>query len=104
MKEFPSNLTPKNCHLFSQMKFNIILENWREKIFQYLLNGEKNGVYLGDENNVQVDKRIADCLRLELVQLGWTTTLAYNNTILFIYDNENEIEKYKYSLCEEVIE
>lgn len=104
MKEFPLKLTPKNRHLFSQMKFNKLLENWREKTVTYILSGEKIGLDLCDENNVPIDKRIVECLRFELKNLGWTTTLAYNSTILFIYDNNDEVEKHKYSLYEEVFE
>jgi hypothetical protein len=117
MKQFPTKLTPKNRHLFPQMKFNALLENWRQKTHDFILNNysnqnknnqkhknNMNGFDLCDENNVPLDKRIVDCLILELTQLGWTTTLAYNGTVLFIYDSENEIEKYKYSLCDEIFE
>jgi len=104
MKEFPLKLTPKNRHLFAQMKFNILLEHWRNKTLNYILNNQKNGLDLCDDNNQTLDKRIIDCLRFELKNLGWKTTLAYNGTIMFIYDNENEIEEYKHSLCEDTFE
>lgn len=101
MKQFPTKLIPKNTHLFPQMKFNTLLEKWREKTFNYILSNEKNGLDLCDEINT-IDKRIIDCLRFELHNLGWKTKLAYNGTILFIYEDEKEIEKYKHSLCEDV--
>ena len=104
MKQFPIKLTPKNRHLFPQMEFNGLLEIWREKTYNYIIKNEKNGLDLCDENNNPVDKRIVDCLRLELTTLGWTTTLAYNGTILFIYNDKKEIEKYKHSLCEDIFE
>jgi|694.fasta_scaffold113861_3 hypothetical protein len=102
MKQFPSNLKPNNRIVFPQMKFNLLLEQWRIKCMNYILKNEKNGFDLCDENNI-IDKRIIDCLRLELSVLGWKTALAYNGTILFIYENENELEKYKYALCEELL-
>jgi predicted RNA-binding protein with PUA domain len=104
MKQFPLKLTPKNRHLFTQMKFNLLLENWREKILNYILNNQKDGLDLYDENNNIIDKRIIECLRFELKNLGWTTSLAYNGTIIFIYDKDNEIQEYKHSLCEELFE
>ena len=105
MKEFPLKLNPKNCHLFPQMKFNIALENWRIKTFNYILNDQKNGLELyEDNNNNLIDNRIIDCIRFELKNLGWKTSLAYNGTVLFIYEKDIEIEKYKNSLCEETFE
>ena len=42
---------------------------------------------------VHFDKKIINCLRLELSCLGWKTQLGYNGTVLFIYENESEIDK-----------
>ena len=104
MKEFPKKLIPKNRHLFSQMNFNDLLEKWRLKVYNYIIKNEKNGFDLCDENNIPIDKRIIECLVFELSNLGWKTSLAYNGTLLFIYEHESEIEKYKHSLSDEIFE
>lgn len=103
MKQFPIKLTPKNSHLFPQMEFNRLLEQWREKTYNYIIKNEKNGLDLCD-GNVPIDKRIIDCIRLELSSLGWLTKLAYNGTILFIYSDVNDIKKYEHSFCEDILE
>lgn len=106
MKQFPIKLTPNNRHIFPQMKFNLLLEKWREKTCNYILNNDKGGLELYDENNNIIDKRIIDCLRFELKNLGWLTTLAYNGTVLFIYSNDDksEVDKYKLFLSEDIFE
>ena len=104
MKEFPQKLKPKYRHLFPQIEFNKLLENWREKTFNYILSNDKNVLDLCDKNNTPVDKRIINCLRLELSVLGWKTQLAYNGTLLFIYENEKEVENYKHVFSEDVFE
>jgi len=99
MREFPNKLQPKYKHLFPQIKFNDELDSWRKKVYEYLISGNKQGFDL-THNNKHIDKRIIDCLCLELNKLGWKTNLAFAGTVLFIYENENDIEKYKYSLDE----
>jgi hypothetical protein len=103
MKNFPENLQPKYRTLFTELRFNELLENWRKKIYLYILSNDRSGLDIHIDNT-QIDKKIIDCLRLELSSLGWKTQLAYNGTVLFIYENENEIEKYKHGLCEDIFE
>jgi hypothetical protein len=103
MKKFPEKLKPKYRHLFTQLNFNEILENWRNKIYSYILSNDKNGLDICIDNK-PIDKKFVDCLRLELLTLGWNTKLGYNGTVLFIYENEIEIEKYKHILCEDIFE
>jgi hypothetical protein len=99
MKEFPNKLQPKYKHLFQQIKFNHELENWREKLFEYIVSGNKDGFDL-THNNKNIDKRIINCLCFELNNLGWKTNLAFGSSVLFIYENDSDIEKYKYSFDE----
>lgn len=107
MKEFPKKLKPQYRHLFPQIKFNDLLEEWRQKAYEYILTNERDGLALyKDEKYEIVDNRIVECLRLELSKLGWKTSLGYNGSVLFIYDDESEIERYKNVdvLCEEKLE
>ena len=106
MKQFPTKLTPNNKHIFPQIKFNLLLEKWRKKSCNYILSNDKTGLELYDENKNIIDKRIIECLRFELQHLGWTTSLAFNGTVLFIYSDadKNEVEKYKLFLSEDVFE
>ena len=103
MKNFPEKLQPKYRTLFTELNFNELLETWRKKIYKYILSNDRSGLDLCIDNK-PIDKKIIDCLRLELSSLGWKTQLAYNGTVLFIYENENEIEKYKHGLCEDIFE
>ena len=103
MKKFPEKLQPKYRTLFTELRFNELLENWRKKIYKYILSNDRSGLDVCVDNK-PIDKKIIDCLRLELSSLGWKTQLAYNGTVLFIYENENEIEKYKHGLCEDIFE
>jgi hypothetical protein len=102
MKEFPKKLKPQYRHLFPQIVFNELLEEWRKKVYQYILSNDKNGFDLCVDNK-PLDKRIIDCLRLELSTLGWKTSLGYNCTVMFIYEDEKDIEKYKHVLCDDVL-
>jgi len=99
MREFPNKLQPKYKHLFPQFKFNDELEFWRKKVYEYMISGKNEGFDL-THNNKNIDKRIVDCLCLELNKLGWKTNLAFASTVLFIYENDNDVEKYKYSFDE----
>lgn len=99
MKEFPNKLQPKYKHLFAQFNFNNELEYWRKKVFEYLISGNQNGFDL-THNNKNIDKRIIECLCFELKNLGWKTNLAFGSTVLFIYETETDVEKYKYSFDE----
>jgi hypothetical protein len=106
MKQFPTKLTPNNKHIFPQINFNLLLEKWREKTCNYILSNDKSGLELCDENKNIIDKRIIECLRYELKHLGWNTSLAFNGTVLFIYndDDKSEIDKYKLFLSEDIFE
>ena len=99
MKEFPNKLQPKYKHLFPQLKFNQELEHWREKVFEHIISENKDGFDLTYDNK-NIDKRIISCLCFELKNLGWKTNLAFGSSVLFIYENDSEVEKYKYSFDE----
>lgn len=105
MKEFPEALRPKYRHLFDEMAFTQQLENWRKKVFSYIINHETRGLTLtNDENYQKIDNRILNVITDELKQLGWKTKLAFNGTVLFIFDQEEEIENFKYAISDEIID
>lgn len=99
MKKFPKAFNPKQKN-----KFPILLQErrlivLREKVMDYVLSGNKNGLDLccssnGDNfdyqkpNQNDVKKIIS-----ELEKIGWKTKLAYGDTTLFIYENESELPK-----------
>lgn len=103
MKNFPEKLQPKYRTLFTELSFNELLEDWRKKIYLYILSNDRSGLDVCVDNK-PIDKKIINCLRLELSCLGWKTQLGYNGTVLFIYENENEIQQYKDVLCEDIFE
>ena len=103
MKEFPKKLKPQNKHLFAQIRFNELLEEWRIKTYKHILLNNDTRLDICVDNK-PIDKRIVDCLRLELSTLGWKTKLGYGGTVLCIYENEEEIKEYKHMLSENVFE
>lgn len=104
MKEFPESLRPKYRHLFNELAFDQQLQDWRKKVYSYIINHETRGLTITDDNYAKIDNRILNAIIDELTQLGWKTKLAFNGSVLFIYEQEEEIENYKYVISDEIIE
>ena len=97
MKSFPDKLRPQNRSLFNDYLFNRELCKLRQKVVDFLYSQEKGGFDLrsnssdGQYNYSHIDDKLISSIRNELHTLGWKTKLAYGDTVLFIYDNENEL-------------
>lgn len=98
MKSFPDKLRPQNRSKFSEYLFNRELCKLRQKVVDFLYSQEKGGFDLkstndsnGQYNYSHIDDKLIEAIRNELHTLGWKTKLAYGDTVLFIYDNENEL-------------
>lgn len=97
MKAFPDKLVPQNRRYFPEYKFNRDLCMLRQKIVEYLYSEEKGGFDLRSSNSngqysySHIDDRLIEEVRKELHIKGWKTKLAYGNTVLFIYENEEEL-------------
>ena len=104
MKEFPPELKPKYRHIFDEIAFSQQLEQWRKKVFAYIIHHETRGLSLTDENYVKIDSKILNVITQELTNLGWKTKLAFNGNVLFIFDQEEEIENFKYAISDDIIE
>jgi hypothetical protein len=104
MKEFPEKLKPKYRHLFDELAFTQQLEEWRKKVFSYIINHETRGLTLTNDNYQKIDNKILNVIIEELSQLGWKTKLAFNGTVLFIFEQEEEIENFKYAISDEIID
>lgn len=98
MKSFPDKLKPQNKSSFGEYKFNRDLCKLRQRIVDYLYSGDKTGFDLklsqGDNNQYNyshIDTRLVEVVTEELKSLGWKTKVAYGNTTLFIYTDNEEL-------------
>ena len=80
MNKFPEHLKPENKCNFSHLKYEMLLSNMREKIFELVLSGNEN-------NYFEVDKMIITVTK-ELEQLGWKIKTSFGGTGLFIYSTD----------------
>jgi hypothetical protein len=84
MNKFPEYLIPEKRKDFTELYERRELSFLRKKILKYLLSGDTSGFSF--ENKKLIEKLIP-----ELNNLGWKTKFAYGDTVLLIYENENEI-------------
>jgi hypothetical protein len=104
MDQFPSYLNPGQLdHSFSKERFEIQLKRLREHIHDVIisksfkipdscgidLNGFSPDQITSITNTANVkykiDKKMIDIIIKELNALGWTTTLGYGDTVLFVH-------------------
>ncbi len=100
MKEFPTKLVINNIDKFKEYKFNRECCKLRQNIIDYIYTFETNkkqgGFDLKNNNEGYISNKIIDIniikrICKELEDLGWKTKMAYGNTTLFIYKNEDDI-------------
>lgn len=104
MKDFPENLRPKYRHLFDQLAFDQQLQKWRQKVFSYIIHHETRGLTITDDNYQKIDSKVLSTIINELNELGWKTKLAFNGTVLFIFEQEEEIENFKHVISDDIID
>lgn len=93
MNKFPIIMKPENKSMFWKIKHETQLVKLREIVLEYIINNDKKGLYLVDENNKPFDISIVSTIIDELNKLGWYTQLTYNKSILFIDDNLEQLQK-----------
>lgn len=94
MNKFPEHLKPENKCNFSHLKYEMLLSNMREKIFELVLSGNENNYFEVDNfsrmyklKKCQVDEMIITVTK-ELEQLGWKIKTSFGGTGLFIYSTD----------------
>lgn len=94
MKEFPDKLRPENKDKFHSYLYNRNLAYLRKEIFENILHGDENNYFiLGNfynKNGISSEdsSKMTETIMTELNNLGWKTSLSFNNTGLFIYSTD----------------
>ena len=103
MKKFPSHLRPENIDEFVQYRYNRQLCYIRRHVYETMMlpsfgAEDKNdstvnyGINLQNvqletvgHGGMRIDENIIKQICLELVELGWETTISYGGSMIFVY-------------------
>jgi hypothetical protein len=99
MYNLPNFLQPQNRKYFPDYIELQNLAELREKIYQYILMQETNGVSLKKEEKGMYEyktypKKYVEAICRECHVLGWKTKIGYGGTVLYVYaegDKEPDI-------------
>ncbi len=89
MKFFDNNLSPDNKNSFTDFVKEYNLSKFRKYVYKYIITQDKGGLDL--INKSFINDELIEIIREELKNLGWKTVIAYGETTLFIYQNDDEI-------------
>lgn len=101
MNKFPTYLKPENQQKFKQYAQTVQVQELRKAIYLYMLTGDKKGfdLRLHGESDIRtafstdvktIDNNVLDKVREELHSKNWQTMLAYGNTTLYIFVNDDD--------------
>lgn len=94
MKEFPTDLNPKNKHNFSKYRYRRNLAYMRREIYELMIFGDENNYFDLDKFSRQYKittediKSMCNIIFKELEELGWKTKTSFADSGLFIYSTD----------------
>jgi len=93
MNTFPSTLTPDNKTSFQSIVEDVWLSTMREQVCQHILKGDENDFFdlsaftQLHTKDAAITKKLSSVIVSELQALGWTCTVTFGGTGLFIYSS-----------------
>lgn len=94
MKDFPTDLKPKNKENFPKYRYRRNLAYMRKEIFELMLKGDENNYFDLDKFARQYEitpeniESMRSILSGELEELGWKTKTSFGGSGLFIYSTD----------------